>query len=133
MATGERNQLKTDVSDDLDEAVDDLRRAREMQHTSEAVREAIETGVTELGYLSEGPRMTPVRQHVRRIANLLFAASMTLFVLSAVTSAEYSFAGLGVFAGCIFAMGVERFVIPRFEPALSRRLPSLEVKRRGAP
>lgn len=128
MATRKENQIKTTVSSEVDDAVDDLRRARGMDYTSDAARAALKAGLSDLGYLGS----TRLRGFVSRITTLLFASSMTLFVLSQFTDAQYAFAGLGLFVGCLGSLLVERVVLPWLEPALVGDLSLREVIRNGA-
>jgi len=127
MATRKEKQIKTTTSSEVADAVDDLRRARGYEYTSDAARDALREGLSELGYLP-GTRLQAL---LSRVTTLLFASSMTLLVLSQFTDAAYSFAGLGLFVGCLGSMLAGRVVLPWLEPALVGDQTLREVLRNG--
>lgn len=127
MATKKEKQIKTTTSSEVADAVDDLRRARGYEYTSDAARDALREGLSELGYLP-GTRLQAL---LARVTTLLFASSMTLFVLSQFSGAEYSFAALGLFVGCLGSLVTTRLVLPWLQPALAGERTLREVIRNG--
>lgn len=119
-----REPLSTRVDQQTYDAVDRLRDDRGGDRSA-AVRDALSAGLSDLGYLNDG------RTHAQRIAGqvatALLAVGATLVALSLAGSLSLLVAGVGVCAGAFSTTVVGRYVIPRYEPGLSRRIPSIEV------
>jgi len=78
---------------------------------------------------SFGP--TAAQRAVETIAVGLLCIGATLAVLSALTSVALLYGGMGVLFGALGTMVASRAVLPRFEPAVTNRLPKIEVTRHG--
>jgi len=121
--------LGSDVPDRIHDAVEQLRADRGLEHKSDAHRQAVERGLAQLGYLDGGP--TAAQRAVETIAVGLLCIGATLAVLSALTSVALLYGGMGVLFGALGTMVASRAVLPRFEPAVTNRLPKIEVTRHG--
>lgn len=128
-----QEQIKTTVCNRTHDAVENFRRANGMEYKSDAARKVLERGLSDLGYLSGGAAITPARRLAREVAKLLFFVSATLLMLSLGFQAEYLAPGVGVFAGSLLVFATDRYVLRSIEPAVTNRLPRIEVNRRGSP
>jgi len=119
-----REPLSTRVDQQTYDAVDRLCDDRGGDRSA-AVRDALSAGLADLGYLNDG--RTHAQRIAGRVATALLAVGATLVALSLAGSLSLLVAGVGVCAGGFSTTVVGRYVIPRYEPSLSRRIPSIEV------
>ena len=119
-----REPLSTRVDQQTYDAVDRLRDDRGGDRSA-AVRDALSAGLADLGYLNDG--RTHAQRIAGRVATALLAVGATLVALSLAGSLSLLVAGVGVCAGAFSTTVVGRYVVPRYEPDLSRRIPSIEV------
>jgi len=127
-----KQQVNSRVPEYVDDAVDKLRRDRRMEHKSDAAREALTTGLAELGYLGEGVGMTPARRLAKHISRMLFYVAATLALLSVVYGLQFGIPAVGVAAGSLMVWLGDRYVLREIEPAVTNILPRVEVSRRGS-
>lgn len=124
-----RRTLGSDVPEQVHEAIEQLRDDRGLEHKADAHRQAVEQGLAQLGYLDGG--RTAAQRGIETIAVGLLCVGTTLAVLSVLTTVALLYGGMGVLFGALGAMLASRVVLPRFEPAVTNRLPRIEVTRYG--
>lgn len=124
----EKKPLATRVDEPTHSAVSALARDRGVSN-SQAASEAVDAGLSRLGYGRGGS--TPVRQAIGHVATGTFHVGATLLALSFLGSLSMFAAGMGVLSAGLALSLVGRYVVPRFEPALTNRLPRIEVSRYG--
>lgn len=122
-----RRNITSRVDDPTKEGVQKLQRDRGYEHQSDAARVALRTGLSELGYLSEGAGLTPARKLARYVTQMLLHVSLVLLFLSAVTPMAFTVPGVGVAFGAIGMFAVDHWVLRAVEPAVTNRLPIPEV------
>jgi len=93
---------------------------------SEAAETALSVGLDRLGY-GRGAG-TPAGRLVDVAAIGVFHVGATLVLLSLLGSVSLLFAGVGALFGSLGLTAVSRVVIPKLEPDLSNKLPSIEVQ-----
>lgn len=125
-----QEQAKTTVDGPTDGAIDALQDGYGLEYRSDAIRVALRRGLSNLGYLGGGAAITPGRKLVREIAKLLLYVAATLAVLSVGTGLAMLSAALGVWAGSMALFATDRWVLPRVEPALTKRLPRVDIRNR---
>jgi len=122
--------IATRTDEQTNSAVEALSEDRSHESKSKAAQEAIQTGLRELGYLDGG--RTPASRLVDNVAIGIFHVGATLVGLAVVgISSAFFVAGISVLVAALGLVGVSRFVVPRFEPAITNSLPQVEVKRYG--
>jgi len=126
-----QEQLKVRASQHTAQAVEDLKEAYHYQYRTEAVEKALETGLSELGFLSDGVGLTPARRYVRELAKILAYVGATLLAISAFGQPGYLLPGIAVTITSLTTAAVDRWVLTRIEPAVTSRLPRIEVTSRG--
>lgn len=124
--------ITTRVRPAVKEAVQEYAAANGIDTDSTAVKRLMEQSLVSGGYLTGGPTVTPARQLAREIAKLLFYVAATFWVLGFLQSPTYFAPALTVGAGCAVVAAIGRWVVPRLEPGLTKRLPQVEVTKRGA-
>ena len=127
-----KDQIGTKVNSQISDAVNDMQQAENMEYRSDAARKALRIGLVELGYLGEGIGLTPARRYAREMAKTLIYIAATLFALSAVSPVAYFGASVGVSATAFAVLGIDRYVLTRIEPAVTNRIPRVEVSGRGS-
>lgn len=127
-----KDQIGTKVNGQISSAVEDMQEAEQMEYRSDAARKALRTGLAELGYLGDGIGLTPARRYAREMSKTLIYIAATLFALSAVSPVAYFGASIGVASTAIGILAVDRYVLTRIEPAVTNRIPRIEVTRRGS-
>jgi len=125
-----RRQVSARVDDDIHDGVEQLQRDMRYGSKSDAARDALEAGLAQLGYLSEGAGRTPARRIARHVSHMLFYVAAVLLVLSATTTLAFTFPAIGVLGGSVGMRAVDRWVLRSIEPAVTNRLPRVEVNRR---
>ena len=125
---GDKESLATRVEQDVIDAVEELGRDRDVSK-SKATEEAVLAGLARLGYRDGGP--TPTRSIIGYVASGTFFAGTTLLLLSLLGSISLFGAGMGVLSTSLGLTLFGRYVVPRFEPELTNRLPRIEVNRYG--
>lgn len=126
-----KSQIGTKVDEPIADALEKMEDAEQLEYTSDATRRALRTGLSELGYLSDGIGITPARRYAREMAKSLLYIAATLFALSAISPLAYFGASIGVSVGAILTLAIDRWVLTRVEPAVTNRIPRVEVSRRG--
>lgn len=125
---GEKEPLATRVDEATHSAVERLAEDRDISK-SKATEDAVISGLARMGYRSGGP--TPARGLIRSVAAGTFFVGATLLLLSLLGSLSLFGAGMGVMSASFGLTVVGRVVVPRFEPALTNRLPKIKVDRYG--
>ena len=124
----DKKQINTLVTDDVYQAVDRYRRHHRLEYTSDAGREILKAGLSEMGYLSDGPGITPARRLARHVGTLLFYVSATLLILSMTQPVAYLGPAVGIMCGGFAIRLVDYAVLRSVEPAVSNRLPKIEMR-----
>lgn len=127
-----KRQLNSRVPEHVADAVERLQRDRRMEHTSDAMQEALLTGLSELGYLGDGVGLTPARRLAKHISRMLLYVSATLALLSAVYGLQFGVPAAGVGVGSVGVWLADRYILQEIEPAVTNKLPKVEVNKRGA-
>lgn len=120
------------VREPVKDAVQEYQDANGIESTSEAIERLTERSLVANGYLCDGAAMTPARRLAREVAKLLAYVAATFWVLGVIQSSIYFSPALSVGAAAASAGIIERWLIPRLEPELTKRLPRVEVSRRGS-
>jgi len=128
-----KRQLNSRVPEHVADAVEKLQRDRRMEHTSDAMQEALLTGLAELGYLGDGVGLTPARRLAKHISRMLLYVAATLALLSIGYGLQFGAPAAGVAVGSLSVWLADRYVLQEVEPAVTNKLPKVEVSKRGSP
>jgi len=104
-----------------------------MEHKSDAAREALMTGLSELGYLGDGVGLTPARRLAKHISRMLLYVAATLALLSVGYGLQFGVPAMGVAFGSLGVWLADRYILTEIEPAVTNKLPKVEVSTRGSP
>lgn len=124
-------QVNSRVDESTKEAVGRLEKLGGFDSQSDAARHALRAGLAKEGYLTSGVGITPARKIARHVSLMLFYVAAVLLALSASTPVSFVFPAIGVAAGSGMMKVIDWWVLPALEPAVSSRLPKLEVNKRG--
>lgn len=127
-----KRQLNSRVPEHVADAVERLQRDRRMEHTSDAAQEALRTGLAELGYLGDGVGLTPARRLAKHISRMLLYVAATLALLSVGYGLQFGIPAVGVAVGSLGVWLGDRYVLQEIEPAVTNKLPRVEVSKRGS-
>lgn len=127
-----KRQLNSRVPEHVAESVEELQRDRRMEHTSDAAQEALLTGLSELGYLGDGVGLTPARRLAKHISRMLIYVAGTLALLSVGYGLQFGVPAMGVAVGSLAVWLADRWVLQEIEPAVTNKLPRVEVTQRGS-
>lgn len=122
-------QVNSRVDPETKSAVKQLSRDRGYHNQSDAARDALEHGLKHYGYL-DGVGLTPARRLARYVYRMLFHIAAVLLLLSIVTPLAFVLPAIGVFGGSVAMLLADRWVLRSIEPAVTNRLPRLEVSSR---
>jgi len=124
-AMSQNDPLTFRADEETHAAVEELGRDRGLSK-SKAAEEALQSGLNRQGYRDADS--TAARRLANSVAIGIFHVGATLILLSLFGSLSLLFAGVGALAASLcFALG-STVLIPKFEPSLSNRLPTIEVK-----
>jgi len=74
--------------------------------------------------------LTPARRLTRYVAQMLLHVAAVLGILSVVTPLTFISPALGIVGGSVAMFTIDRWVLCAIEPAVTNRLPKLEVSSR---
>jgi hypothetical protein len=108
------------------DAVEAFNDDRDCSSKSEAAEELLKAGLKRHGYAHGSA--TRATRSVSMLAIGTFHVGATLILLSLLGPLSLLVGGVAVMVASLTLSVVSRLVIPRFEPELSNRLPTIEVK-----
>lgn len=126
-----REQVTSRVPEETKREIERFKDQRGYGTQSDAAREVIEVGLSELGYLSDGAGITPARRIARHVSMVLFYVSLTMALISIIAPVMLLFPAIGVMGGSVVVAVVDQWVLKHIEPAVTNKLPRVEVSRRG--
>jgi len=104
------------------EALQQMERDGIEDNISAAGRTALNAGLVELGYLNGGAPRTALRQTVQTVGSAFFVAAMVWLGLTFFYPLEWRAITIAMLVAGFFCYGLDRLVLRRYEPHVSRRL-----------
>lgn len=101
-----------------------MKKDRDIEHASEAVRIASRAGLQRMGYVEGTNRDTPLRKTSRRFADAFAIVGLIFLGLTWFYPIGFRMIVVGPFAASLACYGLDR-VLKHYEPAVSNRINSI--------